>query len=106
MTCFTFVVLRESVRAAEDELDFREFQHLTRMYPNELISDPSHKIRFHELLEFFQYAVNWDDPRITRHVTRMYARKAYVKSATRIFTEALISELAADPNSPPYVIRS
>ena len=34
------------------------------------------------LLEIFQYADNWDDARITRHVTRMYARKAYVKSAT------------------------
>ena len=33
----------------------------------------------------------------------MYACKAYVKSATRLFTEALISELAADQNSPLYV---
>ena len=53
MTCFTFVMLRESVRAAEDELEFREFQRLTRMSTNELISDPSHKIRFYDLLEIF-----------------------------------------------------
>ena len=76
------------------------------MSPNELVSDPIHKIRFYELLEIFQYADNWDDARITRHVTRMYACKKYVKSATRLFTEAFINELAADPNSPPYVIRT
>ena len=73
MTCFTFVVLRKSVRAAEDELEFREFQCLTRMSPNELISDPSHKIRFYELLEISQYADNWEDAMITCHVTCMYA---------------------------------
>ena len=52
-TCFTFVVLRESIRAAEDELEFQELQCLTRMIPNKLISDPSHKVRFYEVLEFF-----------------------------------------------------
>ena len=56
------------------------------------------------MLEIFQYANNWEDARITHNVTCMYTRKAYVKSATRLFTEALNSELAADPNSPSYVI--
>ena len=55
---------------------------------------------------FFQYDDTWDDPRITRHVTCMYAHKAYVNSATRLFTEALINELTVDPNAPPHVIRT
>ena len=76
------------------------------MSPTKLISDPSHKVRFYELLDIFQFADNWNDPRITWHVTRMYARKAFVKSATRLYTEALIDELRADPNAPPYIIRS
>ena len=71
MTCFTFVVLNESVRAAEDELEFQEFQRLTWMSPTKLISDPSHKVGFYELMDIFQFADNWNDPRITRHVIRM-----------------------------------
>ena len=36
----------------------------------------------------------------------MYTHNIYVKSSTRLYTEALIDELRVDPNAPPYIIHS
>ena len=98
LTSFTFVQLRESVRADEDEIKFREFQQLTRLPPNKLKANSVLKSRFYELAtEIFTFANDWADPKITIHTTRMYARKTYVKSATRLFTDSLIREVQSDP---------
>ena len=98
LTSFTFVQLRESVRADEDEIHFREFQQLTRLPPNKLKADSVLKSRFYDLAgNIFTFATDWADPKITRHTTRMYARKTYVKSATRLFTDSLINDVQSDP---------
>ena len=105
LTSFTMVQLKESVRAAEDAL-FCEFQQLVRMNPLKLRSDSGLKSRFYELAQtIFVYVDSWDDPRITPAMTRMYARKSYVKSATAMYTDGILRQFRADPNRPVYRVR-
>ena len=64
------------------------------------------KSRFYELAQtIFVYVDSWDDPRITPAMTRMYARKSYVKSATAMYTESLLRQFRADSNAPVFRVR-
>ena len=74
--------------------------------PLKLLTDPGYKQRFHKLAHsLFHFVRSWDNESITQFVTRMYARKKYVKSATKMYTEALLASLNSEEDAPPYCVR-
>ena len=105
LTSLTMVELKESVRAADDPL-FREFQNLTRENPYILLSSPEKKARFEWLVaNIFTFVQDFNDPRITAQMARMFARKSKVKSSTALYTESLLSSLEAS-NDTQFHIRN
>ena len=106
LTSFTFVKLNESVRASEDA-PFREFQQLTRTNPYVLRENLEMKARFLELAgNIFEYVDSFDDPKIRKNMSLVFARKSKVKNATALHVESLISNLRANDDNEYYIRHS
>ena len=106
LTTFTMVELKVSVRAANDAL-FCEFQQLTRMNPLLLRNDSEKKSRFYHLARtIFTYVRDWQDPRITPQMARMFSRRAVVKNSTALYTEQIIRRFQDSQEEEYFVRRS
>ena len=118
-TCFTFVQLQHSVRAAEDPA-FCRFQKLTRMYPTLLTSDelvdpetlssddvgPNGMTRkdvfCHLAGTLFEYVDSFQNDKVLLSMSFMFVRKNPVKNAIAVYVESLIQNLRRR-GTPHYV---
>ena len=75
------------------------------MNPRKLLSDPDYKTKFYRLAgSIFTYKSSMDNPSIPIGVTRLFARRSFVKSATAMYTEGLVRKLRNDPTPQEYRI--
>ncbi len=103
LTSFSMVQLKESVRAHADT-DFQDFQRLIRKNPFDLRQNDEDRRRFFHLARtLFKYVRDWSDPRIKSNMAHVFSRKAYVRSATDLYTDELIRKLRAETGADPYV---
>ena len=102
LTDFVLIRLSHSVRAHGDA-EYQEIQALTRMNPVELLSDPAYEIRFKKLLrENMTFVDDWDDPKITPDVQRMYARRMPAYEASSKYVESC--QRGFEINGTPFTV--
>ena len=73
------------------------------MNPVELLSDPAYEIRFKKLLrENMTFVDDWDDPKITPDVQRMYARRMPAYEASSKYVESC--QRGFEINGTPFTV--
>ena len=100
LTDFIVIMLERSVRAHHD-LQFQRLQNITRMSPHKLLSGPSLEVEFKDLLDTtLTFVPNWNDPRITPDVQRMYAKRRAAQMSTDSYVESCLRHFTI--NHVPY----
>ena len=101
ISCFRFVILKHSVRAAGDP-SFQRIQNIARMHPKMYSSDPMLLQELAELIKSNCTFVNsWNSPEICPGVFRLYGKKYPAKQASHEYITSVKMQL----NQEEYVER-
>ena len=99
ISCYRFVLLKESVRASNDN-NFQRIQNIVRMHPNEYERNPDLLYELSTLLRNnCTYVNSWSDRRITPDAFRLYGKKFPAKQASNDYINSVKQQL----NNSDYI---
>ena len=94
LSCFRFILLKESVRAAGDPA-LQRIQNIVRMHPKAYEDNPELLTELSQLIkDNCTFVDSWNSPEICPGVFRLYGKKYPAKKASKEYIESVKAQLS------------